>query len=428
MSGTIQPRCLAALMLLFSAPLAAQWTATGQSVPQLAPFDTMMQDLMTPRNIPSGQIAVALNGRLVLARGYTWNPGPNDRIVQPDSLFRLASVSKPITATLINRLIQDGQLALTDTIGQHVDLTPRPGATADPRLATVSVRNLLEHLGGFPDPTLVGHDPVFRDRTVAQALGIGLPLAHADVMRYQFGDPLTSNPGTTYAYSNFGYKLLGRIVESAAGMPYARYAERVFNPIGVWDMRLARTLVQHRAPSEVAYFSALNGLTVMDNSNATVPREYGALNYDTMDAYGGWIASAPELMRWMTNLDNPAAANAILNQTSLDRMFGLPQNYPLPYTPGDYYYAQGWQVRDYGATGRNTWHSGSLPSTSTYIVRYRNGLEVAVLLNRRNESSGGEYNTLVGNGINTAAAQVTSWPTHDLFPSVLQVIMRNGFD
>ncbi len=422
-------RLLAALfVVLLSTQAAAQWTVTGQAVPQLAAFDTMMQNLMTTRAIPSGQVAVAWQGRLVLARGYSLNPGPNDIIVQPDSLFRVASISKPITATLVNRLIQDGQLSPSATIGSFIDLTPRPGATADPRLANVTVRNLLEMLGGFPDPSVAGYDPVFRDRTVAQALGIGLPVSHADVIRYQNGVALVTTPGTTYAYSNYGYKLLGRIIEAAAGMPYARYAERVFNPVGIWDMRLARALPQLRPSNEVAYYSGRTLVTVMDNSGATVPLEYGGLNNDTMDSYGGWIASAPELMRWLTNLDDPAAAGAILDATSLARMFGVPQNYPLPYTPGDYYYASGWQVRDYGAQGRTTWHSGSLPSTSAYVVRYRNGFSIAVLLNRRNENNGNETINAIDSALWSAYGQVTSWPGHDLFAQTLQVIMRAGFD
>lgn len=419
---------LVLVALLLAAPSTAQWTATGQAVPQLAPFDTMMQNLMTTRNIPSGQIAVAWQGRLVLARGYTRNPGPNDIVVQPESLFRIASISKPITSTLVNRLIQDGQLTLDATIGSYIDLTPRPGTTADPRLATVTVRDLLEMLGGFPTPTSSSYDPVFRDDIVAQALGTGLPASHADVIRYQNGVPLVSNPGSTYSYSNYGYKLLGRIIEAASGMPYARYVERVFNPAGIWNMRLARALPQYRAGGEVAYFSGYSRSTVMDNSGTIVPLEYGGLNNDTMDSYGGWTASAPELMRWMTNLGNPSAPNAILNATSLARMFGLPQNYPLPYTPGNYFYAQGWQVRDYGAQGRSTWHSGSLPSTSAYIVRAKNGFDIAVLFNRRNETDGNELISAIDSGLWNAYGQVASWPAHDLFAQTLTTIMRAGFD
>ena len=114
---------------------AAQWTVTGTPVPQLAAFDTQMKNLMTANNVPSGAIAIAWQGRMVLAHGYSLNPGPDDIVTQPTSLFRIASNSKPITSTLVNRLIQEGRLSPTATIGQYIDLTPRPGKTADPRLA-----------------------------------------------------------------------------------------------------------------------------------------------------------------------------------------------------------------------------------------------------------------------------------------------------
>lgn len=427
--GFILLSLLGGLLAGMPAPARAQWTVTGVDVPDLAAFDQQMQQLMTTRNTPSGAIAVAWQGRLVLARGYSWNPGPDDIVTQPDSLFRIASCSKPITSTLVNRLIQDGHLAPDDTIGQYVDLTPRPGTTADPRLATVTVRNLLEMLGGFGDPATLGYDPVFRDTAVAQGLGIALPVSHADVIRYQSGVALVAAPGTTYHYSNYGYKLLGRVIEATSGQSYERYAQRMLNRIGVWNLRLARARREERAPGEVAYRSGGQGPSVIDATGVLRPWEYGgSINQDTMDAYGGWVASAPELLRWMTNLDAPQAPNAILDQASLDRMFALPQNYPLPYTPGSYYYASGWAVRDYGAQGRTTFHAGSLPSTASYVVRYRNGFEIVILLNRRNENNPDDTSNAMDAAVWAAYGQVTRWPSHDLFAQVLPTILRDGFD
>lgn len=408
---------------------AAQWAVTGTPVPQLAAFDTQMKTLMTANNIPSGAIAIAWQGRMVFAHGYSWNPGPSDIVTQPTSLFRIASVSKPITSTLINRLIQEGRLSPTATIGQYIDLTPRPGRTADARLSSITVRNLLEMLGGFGDPGAYGYDPVFNDVTVAQTLGIALPVSDANVIRYQNGEPLKANPGQTYYYSNYGYMLLGRIVESVTGMPYARYAQRVFNPIGVWNLRQARAHLSQRAPGEVAYHSGGQGPNVIDASGGTLPWEYGgSINEDRLSSFGGWVATAPDVLRWATNLDAPAAPNAILNQASIDRMFALPQNYPLPYNNGDYYYANGWAARNYGVAGITSWHAGSLPSTASYVVRSYNGFDIVILLNRRNENNPDATTNAMDNMLWTAYGQVTSWPTHDLFPQVLETIMRDGFD
>jgi CubicO group peptidase (beta-lactamase class C family) len=407
---------------------AAQWQVSGTPTPDLAPFDDAMHTIMANHAITAGAMAVTWQGRLVMAHGYTLNPETDDIVVQPQSLFRIASVSKPITSTLINRLIQEGRLSLTDTIGEYVDLTPPPGGTADPRLATITVRNLLEHLAGFGVYDTVGYDPMFYDVDIAQALGISLPIHQHDIIEFMNGQALVTDPGTTYNYSNYGYLLLGRIIESVTGMSYSDYAASVLNPIGIWDMRQARALEQYRAPGEVYYDAGFFGPTVMDDSGDTVPYAYGAFNIENMDSHGGWIVSVVELARWLSNLDDPGAPDAILNQASIDRMYSLPENYPLPYNPGDYYYAEGWAVRDYGNEQRNTWHAGSLPSTTSYIVRTEYGWDYAVLLNRRDETGQTDYAGEVDGAMWNAFAQITQWPAGDEFPHALPVIFRAGFD
>ena len=423
---------IARLCLVFALTVApcvsAQWQVTGTPVPDLAAFDDAMQTVMAAHGIPSGAMAVTWQGRLVLAHGYTLDPGPDDIVVQPQSLFRIASVSKPITSTLINRLIQEGRLSLDDTLGEFVDLTPPPGQTADPRLATITVRNLLEHLAGLGVYDTVGFDPMFHDASIAAALGISLPVGRHDIVEFMNGVPLVTDPGTTYNYSNYGYLLLGRVIEAVTGMSYADYAASVFNPIGIWDMRLGRSLEQYRASGEVFYDSGFFATTVMDGSGATVPFEYGGFNIDNMDAHGGWIVSAVELARWLANLDDPNAPGAILDAASLDRMYSLPQNYPLPYNPGDYYYAEGWAVRDWGNGARNTWHAGSLPSTTSYVVRTESGWDYAVIVNRRDETGQTDYSAQIDGAMWNAFDQIATWPAGDEFPRALPVIFRGGFD
>jgi len=416
------------LAVLFAHGALAQWQVTGTQVPDLAAFDDAMHTIMTNHAIPSGAMAVTWQGRLVMAHGYTLNQGPDDIVVQPQSLFRIASVTKPITSTLINRLIQEGRLSLEDTLGEYVDLTPPPGETADPRLATITIRNLLEHLAGLGVYDTIGFDPMFYDMNIAQSLGISLPIHQRDIIEFMNGVPLVTDPGTTYNYSNYGYLLLGRVIEAVTGMSYSDYAASVLNPIGIWDMRQARALVQYRAPGEVFYDSGFFGTTVMDDSGVTVPFEYGAFNIENMDSHGGWIVSVVELARWLSNLDDPNAPNAVLDETSIDRMFSLPQNYPPPYNLGDYYYAEGWAVRDYGGGLRNTWHAGSLPSTTSYIVRTEYGWDYAVILNRRDESGQNPYENEVDAAMWGAYDQITQWPVGNEFPYALPVIFRGGFD
>lgn len=423
------PFALALLVSLSSAGAAqAQWVVKGPPAPQLAAFDIAMHTVMSNHNITSAQLAVTWQGRLVLAHGYSLNPGSGDIVTDYDSTFRIASVSKQITSILINRLIQDGHLSLTDTLGQFFTLTPPQGQSADPRLATVTVRNLLEHLAGFGNMNGGIYDPMFNDFNIASELGVSLPLSQANIITAMNGVPLNSTPGTTFHYSNYGYLLLGRIIEAVTGMSYAEYADSIFRPIGVWDMHLARSELAWRGPHEVAYFSGINRTTVMNSSGTMVPYEYGAFNIDNMDSHGGWVVSAVELMRIMSNLDDPGASGAILNQASINRMFSLPQNYPLPYTLGNSYYAEGWSVRAYGNGLRNTWHDGSLPGTTSYVVRTQYGWDYAAILNRRDETGASSYSGQIDAAMWTAYGQISQWPSGDLFPHWMPVIFRGGFD
>lgn len=417
-----------AVAALWSGCAAAQWKVSGDPVPELTAFDNAMHTIMTDHGMTAGQLAVTWQGRLVLAHGYTLNPGPGDVTVQPSSLMRIASLSKQITSILVNRLIEDGQLSPTDTLNEFVDLTPLEGQTMDSRMPNITVRNLLEHTAGFRNFGI--RDPMFADPQIADAVGTGLPISQADVILAMNGVPLGSDPGTQSVYSNYGYLLLGRIIEAASGMSYEAYARSVFEPIGVWKMRLGRSELANRAPGEVHYFSGWTNPTVMNNSGATVPYEYGGFNLENMDSHGGWIASAVEMVRIASNLDNPAAADAVLNQTSVNRMFSLPTSYPPPYNPGNVYYAQGWQVIDFGSAHFNTWHGGSLPGTSSYIVRTWQGWDYVVNLNRRDETGQIGIQGVIDNAMWNVRGQIadSEWPTHDLFPKMLSVIFTSGFD
>ena len=92
---------------------AREWIARGHTTPELVSFDNTMRDFMQARDIPGGALAVTCNSRLVLARGYTWSNDSEDIVVEPTSLFRIASLTKPITAAAVLRQVQDNQLDLS---------------------------------------------------------------------------------------------------------------------------------------------------------------------------------------------------------------------------------------------------------------------------------------------------------------------------
>ncbi|MFI6457818.1 serine hydrolase domain-containing protein [Streptosporangium amethystogenes] len=119
---------------------------SGVAPTALAGFDRVLKTYITERDISCAQLAIVKNGKLVLARGYRYSSdGRAVPAVSPTSLFRIASLSKHITATAIMRLVQDGKLSLGASVAGLLGLS----TAADPRLAGVTVLRLLQHTGGW---------------------------------------------------------------------------------------------------------------------------------------------------------------------------------------------------------------------------------------------------------------------------------------
>jgi CubicO group peptidase (beta-lactamase class C family) len=392
-------------------PAALEWRATGQEVPELAAFETTVQTAMQEFGISCGALAVTYNSRLVLARGYTWSDNP-DLTVQPTSLFRIASLTKPITATAVLRLVQQGELSLSDKLTDLLTLTPAAGQTADPRLNTITLLELLQHRGGW-DRTLAGGsgDLPFRDREIAPALGKELPITVDDIITFATGLPLDFDPGTAYVYSNYGYLLLGRIIEAVSGMSYSSYVqEQVFGPLRISDTRQGRTLPALRDPREVPYVTTFTGSTVLDNSGTIVSYDAGGFNLENLFSGGAWVSSVPDLARFAATFDQPESS-PVLSSASMDTMFALS---PLGVNARGFSYGCGWRVYPLAGGERRIEHDGVLPGTLSFVNRLPNGVNWVALFNQSYNPNAGDHLQIEAR-LNQAAGTITAWPDHDLF-------------
>ena len=388
-----------------SADAASTWKTTGTAVSALAGFDNQMKTFMQARGITGGQLAVTYKGRLVLARGYSTSTALT---VQPTSLFRIASLTKSFTAAAIMKLVQDGKLSLSSPVGNIIPITPPAGQTKDTRWSAVTIKRLLQHLGGF-DRDISG-DPEWEDAKISKALGVPMELYPADVIKYMAGQKLDFAPGSKYVYSNFGYTLAGRVIEKVSGLSYPTYVQqKLLTPLGITRMAQGWSIAEHTG--EVPYESQYSGPTVLDMSGKVVPAPYGTFSMRIQDANGGWIASAPDLVRWAKMFDK---SSSVLNTASLNAIWAKPE---IGVNSDGWYYGLGWQIRPTtGGTGRNTWHTGSMPGTFTIMVRTYNGMSWAALFNRRDDPSGKSYGDIDA-ALWTAANGVKTWPTNDLFPT-----------
>ena len=344
---------------------------SGTAVPGAAGVDKAISELMTRWGIPGGALGIMKDGRLVYARGFGYADVEAQKVATPDALFRIASVSKPVTAAAIQRLVAQGRLSLdTPAFALLPHLTPIPGAKVDPRLATITVRHILEHKGGWD--RAITPDPMFRPIEIAAATGTPAPASAEAIVRFMMGQPLDFDPGTRYAYSNFGYAVLGRIIERVTGGSYEQFVkEAVLEPAGVTRMRLGRTLFANRSPDEARYYGSGVALSVFPGGGP-VSAPYGGFNLEAMDSHGGWVASVVDLLRF-------------------EKMWVVP--------PPQGYWG----------------HDGALPGTVSVMVRTSTGLAWVALFNALDMRPNSTFQTEVDDVLRQSITAVNAWPTYDLF-------------
>jgi len=418
--------CLAVLASCGGEPTAAvtsptqpEMPITGAQVPGMKSYDQVIPDFMRKFGIPGGAVAVMRDGKLIYARGFGYADVENKVPVQPDALFRIASVSKTLTSAAIMTLVEEGKLGLDDRVAPFIAyLTPAPGATVDPRWEQIAVRHLLNHTGGWdrnkPDG---GFDPVDRPAIAAAAVNAPAPASSETLIRYMKGMPLDFNPGEKFAYSNFGYIILGRVIERVSGMRYDEYVRtRVLAPVGANRTRQGKSHMSDALPEEVKYYwpgAGVNAPLVPSvfPGEGLVPLNYGGFHFEAGDASGGWVSSTVDLLRFMGGVDGRPSRPDILGAAIVKEMTG---SGPDQCAGGACYYAFGWWVRPIQGDA-NWWHTGTLPGTTSILVRTYDNFAWAGLFNTRSLTANLEVE--VDAALRSAFAGVISFPTHDLFSS-----------
>jgi CubicO group peptidase (beta-lactamase class C family) len=400
--------------------------ATGRTISELASYDDLMSSFMREHRPPGAALAVSYHGRLVYARGFGFADQEKQESVKPTSLFRIASLSKPFTSAAVMRLVEQGKLKLDDRVFPILKLEPHLEREAhmDPRLNDVRVLHCLQHTAGWDRGRSFDPMSAATAEKVAKSLEVPLPIDPKQIIRYTIGKPLDSDPGARYAYSNFGYCVLGRVIEAISGKSYKEFvSDQILAPLGIRRMRQGKNLVKDRASGEVRYYDSKtrNGRAISGPMiGEQVPLPYGVECIETMDANGGWIASAVDLLRFAVALDNPKQS-LILNEDSMRSTLAPPAG-PVGHgpkgNPKTVYYGCGWKVRPVKARlGKYTkWHTGMLAGSSTLLVCRHDRINWAVLFNSDAEAAGKQFAALVDPLLHRAANEVKQWPEIDLFP------------
>ncbi len=398
---------------------------TGIPVPEMTHCDTQVQNFMSTYNIPGMTYALAKDGKLKYMRAFGNANIAGSETTQPYHLFRIASVSKPITSIGIMKMVEDGLIGLNDKVFGTGGILENHwyfsnSTITDTRVYDITVQHLLEHAAGwdrntdcFPNPTspypwfFGGCDPIAVPLHVTQSQGESNPVKEEFLINYLLEKTLNFTPGTSYSYSNMGFLVLSEIIEEVSGLSYEKYMQQeIFNPIGIYDMHIGENLIDDKMEREAEYVG--NGFTTLDlyGSGSLVPWEYGGFALDAMDGHGGWLATSRDLVRLLVAVDGFATKPDILLPGTISTMVA-----PSANNAG---YAKGWQVN----ASNNWWHSGAVDGTASLFVRSNSGYTWAIILNKRivDANANAFWAALDGMGWDCISGTST-FPAHDLMDS-----------
>jgi CubicO group peptidase (beta-lactamase class C family) len=362
--------------------------------------------------IVGASVSIAKDNRLVYAKGYGFADKEQGVKTEPYNLFRVASVSKLITAVAIMKLVEHGQLALTTKVfGPTGILNDSLFLTyKDPRVEEITVRQLLEHSAGWT--TRYG-DHMFMPQTIAQKLNKPLPVSVDDIICFALSFKLHFQPGSYSSYSNLGYAVLGRVIEKVSGVDYESFVKsEVLSKLGIYDMRLGGSYLSERAEFEVKYYEPSPTVMVEDytGKGEMVPRCYGGNDIKTLGAAGGWIASSTDLMKLMLAIDGNNYYADILHPQSIEWMT-TPDN--LQKSPlGWRYVKPGFWVR-----------TGTLAGTSALMVNRMDGVSYVVVVNT-GSWMGPEFNQEIMKSMEKSINKLKEWPSFDLFELSRQISLN----
>lgn len=354
--------------------------------------------------IQGASIAVTRDEQLVYAKGFGIANEETGEEVKPGHLFRIASVSKLITAVAIMKLVEEERLDLNDHVfGKEGILCDSVFLNyEDPRIEDITVKHLLNHTAGW---SRYAGDPLFNPLYIARKMNVPAPAGFDDILQYTLQRQLNYDPGSRYSYSNLGYAILGKIIEHTSGMPYRDYVVmNLLKPLGIHDMHIGKSYYHEKYPNEVRYHSTARSFTTssMDGSGEQVPIYYGGNHMELLGPAGGWVASAPELARFMTAIDGFDSQPDILAPETIASMSD-------PAFAGKGLF--GWRGSDRYGTW---WRTGYLTGSSALIVRQTDGINWVVMINTSTYKQS-RIHRYVSSMMFSSINKVEEWPQIDLF-------------
>lgn len=348
-------------------------------------------------------VGVIKDGQLVYAKGFGYADKDNEETLQPYHLMRIGSVSKLITAVGIMKLIDDGKLTLDDQVFGEGGILKYGlyDVIKDKKYHQITVEHLLNHTAGWSKRSY--GDPMFIPHRVATYMDTDLPVNLDKIIEFVISNHLPYRPGSYYDYSNFGYCVLGKVIERVSGMSYEDYIKaEILRPLGITNMQLAKNWLEDKLDNEVSYYDhvANNMRLSLNGSGEQVPSPYGGFDIEALSAAGGWLATPGDLLKFLTAIDGFKNTPDILTNHSLLTMTSPERGRPY-----------GWRSANAEGTW---WRTGTLAGASAMMKRKPNGISWVVITNTSNRRSG-SFHSRVSWLMDSQLEKIKDWPQRDFF-------------
>jgi CubicO group peptidase (beta-lactamase class C family) len=378
-------------------------TNTKSSLESFGKFDKAIQSFVRQWHLIGASVAVARDGKLLYAKGYGYANREEQVEAQPYDLYRVASVSKLITAVAVMKLTEENKLELDTRVFGPKGILNDPIYLnyKDKRVEDITVKNLLNHSGGW---TSRWGDHMFINDVIAKELGKPMPVSLEDIVVFALSKNLHFPPGHHSSYSNLGYAILQLVIEKASGIPYETYVRSsIFDPLHIDDAFLAFNWDSLRYANEVRYYEVPEAEKVpaFDGSGQMVLKSRGGNDIRTLGAAGGWVISSLSLIKFLMAIDGEDNFPDIIARESVETLVRQEGHYqPL-----------GWR---WVMSNGKWWRSGSLPGTSALAVVQNDGFTYVFLTNT-SPWKGAKFPYYVDRFMDRALRLVDEWPRYNLF-------------
>lgn len=376
---------------------------SDSDLPETQRFDRIIEQFMNKWEIKGASFALMKDNRLIYCKGYGLADAEAQIPTDVKHVFRVASVSKLITAVGIMKLVEERKLRLNDQVfGEQGILNDSCFLNIkDPRSKKITVEQLLRHQGGY---SITYGDPMFCPLDIARKMNVEAPVDLNTMIQFVLSRTLGYTPGEGTRYSNIGYGILSKVIEKVTGKGYEEYIRKqILKPAGCSDMFLGHNLDADHFPNEVKYYEVSNAelIPACDGSGKMVYRSNGGNNIEELYGAGGWVASPAELLRFLAAIDgNPEVKDILKPETIRYMTQSMPNTMPI-----------GWIETN---TDGEWTRTGTLAGTSALMKKQRDGYSWIFVTNT-SSWKGSRFPHYINAMMQNAMSTVSHWPERNLF-------------